>query len=405
MATSVFDVVVVGGGIAGSSLGAVLARTGLAVLVVEREARFRDRVRGDGMFPWGVVEMTRLGLADVLPASGARPLPYWQDYDDRTPVEPYDWSDVPSGDVAWGLDHPGLQEALFAAAAAAGAVTMRPAKAVAAAPTRDGRLSVTIETPAAQTVVEARLVVGADGRDSGVRRWIGARSIHDPTHHTIGGCLVEAIDLDPDAAHLARYPGGISLFLRRADGRARAYLVCQPEAAEAMRGRDAATPFLAACAAAFPPGVFARVCAVGPVAFFPGIDVYPDRIAGEGIVLIGDAAGANDPSQGQGISLTFRDVRELRDLLLAQEWQAAIEAFARRRPSWYEPLRAYAIWQGPLFTHIGPDADAARARQRRVAECDPWSNGYGAIFALGPEGLPVTEAARRHYLGDDLDET
>jgi menaquinone-9 beta-reductase len=406
MVPSAFDVVVVGGGIAGSSLGAALARAGLAVLVVEREARFRDRVRGDGMFPWGLVEMTRLGLADVLPESGARPLPYWQEYDDRTPGDPYDWrSDVPSGDVAWGLDHPGLQEALFAAAAAAGAVTMRPAKAVTATPTRDGRLAVTIESPAAQTVVQARLVVGADGRESGVRPWIGARSISDPTHHVIGGCLVDAIDLDPDAAHLARYPGGIALFFRRADGRARAYLVCQPAAAQAMRGRDAAASFLATCAAAFPPGVFARVHAVGPVAFFPGIDVYPDRIAGDGIVLVGDAAGANDPSQGQGISLTFRDVRELRDLLLEREWQAAIEEFARRRRTWYEPLRAYAIWEGPGYTDVGPDADAARARQRLAAERDPWRNGYGAINALGPEGLPVTEAARRHFLGDDLDET
>jgi hypothetical protein len=42
---------------------------------VEREARFRDRVRGDSVFPWGVVEMTRLGLADLLPASDARPPP------------------------------------------------------------------------------------------------------------------------------------------------------------------------------------------------------------------------------------------------------------------------------------------------------------------------------------------
>ena len=37
---------------------------------------------------------------------------------------------------------------------------------------------------------------------------------------------------------------------------------------------------------------------------FPGIDSYPERVAGEGIVRVGDAAGANDPSQGQGISLS-----------------------------------------------------------------------------------------------------
>ena len=168
MASSVFDVVVVGGGIAGSSLGAALARAGLGVLVVEREARFRDRVRGDSLFPWGVVEMTRLGLADLLPASGARPLPQWQAYDDRAPRDPYEWrTDVPSGDVVWGVNHPGLQETLFVEAATAGAVTMRPAKALAPSPGDDGYLSVPIDTDEGRITVRTRLVVGADGRESG----------------------------------------------------------------------------------------------------------------------------------------------------------------------------------------------------------------------------------------------
>ena len=297
----------VGGGVAGSSLGAALAGAGLAVLIVEREPQFRDRVRGDALFPWGVVELARLGLAGLLPASGARPLPIWQTYDDRLPGPPYDWrTDVPSGDVVWGVNHPGLQEALFKEAGVAGAVTMRPAKALNPRRTSNGSLEMPIETGDGRTVVRARLVVGADGRDSGARRWIGASSIHDPTHHVIGGCLVEQIDLDPDASHMARYEGGVSLLFHHASGRARAYLVCQPTAAEAMRGPGAAAAFLATCATAFPAGAFARARAVGPTAFFPGIDVYADRVAGEGIVLIGDAAGANDPSVGQGMALAFQ---------------------------------------------------------------------------------------------------
>jgi menaquinone-9 beta-reductase len=39
-------VVIVGGGLAGSSLGMALAKTGERVLIVVREAQFRDRVRG-----------------------------------------------------------------------------------------------------------------------------------------------------------------------------------------------------------------------------------------------------------------------------------------------------------------------------------------------------------------------
>jgi choline dehydrogenase-like flavoprotein len=49
-----YDAVVVGGGLGGSALADQLARAGRSVLVLEREARFRDRVRGENMLPWGV---------------------------------------------------------------------------------------------------------------------------------------------------------------------------------------------------------------------------------------------------------------------------------------------------------------------------------------------------------------
>ena len=49
-----YDVIIAGGGIAGSSLAGILARAGLGVLLIEREARYRDRIRGELTMPWGV---------------------------------------------------------------------------------------------------------------------------------------------------------------------------------------------------------------------------------------------------------------------------------------------------------------------------------------------------------------
>jgi len=43
------DVVIVGGGLAGSALALSLVSHGVRVLVLERELVFRDRVRGEGM--------------------------------------------------------------------------------------------------------------------------------------------------------------------------------------------------------------------------------------------------------------------------------------------------------------------------------------------------------------------
>lgn len=399
------DVTIVGGGVAGSALGAVLARAGVDVVIVERERTFRDRVRGDALFPWGTAIFSRLGLADALPLSGSRPLPIWQTYDDRVANEPYCWADdVPTGDALWGVNHPGLQQALIEAAAAAGARVLRPAKASSVSRNTDGTLATRVNGYLGEHWVHSRLVVGADGRESGVRAWIGATVARDPVHHVIGGCLVSGVDLAEDASHLGRLPGGMALVFRHADERARLYLVCSPEIGRALRGHNNFAAFADHCSQGFPEGAFARIAAHGPVAFFPAADIASSSVAGEGIVLLGDAAAANDPSLGQGLAIAMRDVQELAEALLGKsDWQAAIAGYAARRRTWYDPLRAYAAWVGPLNTDIGDDADAARGRARRAQDADFWRDGYGAIFALGPEGLPVTEEARRHFLGLDLE--
>lgn len=65
------DVAIVGGGIAEGAMATVLARAGLKVLLLERDVPYRDRVRGETMFPWGVDELQQMGLSNVLRDVGA----------------------------------------------------------------------------------------------------------------------------------------------------------------------------------------------------------------------------------------------------------------------------------------------------------------------------------------------
>ena len=64
------DVVVVGGGIAGSSFATVLARDGYQVVVLERQTAYRDKVRGEVLACWGVADLLQLDLEKPLLDAG-----------------------------------------------------------------------------------------------------------------------------------------------------------------------------------------------------------------------------------------------------------------------------------------------------------------------------------------------
>jgi choline dehydrogenase-like flavoprotein len=81
------DVVVVGAGIGGSVLAATLARRGLDVLVLEKQTVYHDRVRGEWLAPWGVVEVLRLGLDEVLLGAGGGYGTQIIPYDETLPPE------------------------------------------------------------------------------------------------------------------------------------------------------------------------------------------------------------------------------------------------------------------------------------------------------------------------------
>ena len=104
MPAASYDIITAGGGLGGAALARAMAQRGARVLVLERETKFKDRVRGEAMMPWGVAEARALGIADVLLNCGHE-LPWWDMYFGNVRTSHRDLTKTTS-DPSWGQGLP-----------------------------------------------------------------------------------------------------------------------------------------------------------------------------------------------------------------------------------------------------------------------------------------------------------
>jgi 2-polyprenyl-6-methoxyphenol hydroxylase-like FAD-dependent oxidoreductase len=392
------DVVVVGGGIAGGAIAIVLARTGLAVLVLERTTEYRDRVRGEWISPWGVVETQRLGLYDTLAAAGGHHVPRLVGWDETIDPAQAEAEALDLGGLFPGvpgplcLGHPRACEALTGAAVSAGAVVLRGVSSIQI--TAGLTPEVRYRHDGGDRRVRCRLIVGADGRSSVVRQQASIPYQADEPHHLFSGLLVEDLDW-PEEVQTIGTEGDVAFFVfPQGRGRARLYLGHALSARERFAGPDAAAKFLRAFDLTSVPASkqIVRAAPAGPCAAYTNEDSWADPPFADGVVLIGDAAGYNDPILGQGLSIAVRDVRLVSDSLLAtSDWSPALFApYADERRERMRRLRFSARLLATMHAEFGP---AAVARRRRAMErflADPELMLVRAVPFVGPDMVPPT---------------
>jgi 2-polyprenyl-6-methoxyphenol hydroxylase-like FAD-dependent oxidoreductase len=392
------DVVIVGGGIAGSALATVLAREGHEVLVLERQTSYRDKVRGEALVCWGVAEMLALDLEKPFLDAGGHYVRWAVPYDETVEPAQAEAGAVPLDRMLPGVPgvldvgHPEACEALARAAAAAGADVVRGVGDVDVTP--DRRPTVAYELDDVVTTVSAGLVVGADGRMSSVRRRLGI-TLHETTARSLGGgMLVDGLDDWPaDQASLGTEGDLYHLVFPRSNGRARLYLLHDLAQRGRFAGPDRQQRFLDAWRFSCIPQV-ERVRSAhpaGPCAFYPMNDSWTDEPCAPGVVLIGDAAGWNDPIIGQGLSIAMRDVRMVADVVCAgpDRSPAAFAPYVRERQERMRRLRIAASVATDLMATFTPAGAARRRAYNAVFRNDPVLGGSRLAVQLGPENVPA----------------
>src|SRR5262245_12661308 len=392
-----YDLAIVGGGIGGSALGTVMARAGYRVLVLEKTTVYRDLVRGEWMAPWGVVEAKRIGLYDDLTAAGghhlAKHITYGEDIDPATaeanalPINAL----VPDVPGPLCIGHPRHCQLLFDLALQAGATALRGV----------GEISVKLgKTPSvayaydgAQHTATARMFVGADGRGSLVRRGAAIELQRDPTHHLFAGMLIEDAHGFPEQQQMIGAEGDVHfLAFPQGKGRIRLYLGYPTEQKTRLTGEGSQQAFLDAFRLKTVSGSehLANATPAGPVHSYPNEDAWTDTPYAQGMVLIGDAAGWNDPIIGQGLSITYRDVRIVSEALREEkDWQPAMFApYAEERGERMRRLRFSAQIQSTMLNEFGDEARARRARAAERQAANPLLTLAALATMVGPEAVP-----------------
>ena len=109
-----YDIIIIGGGLGGSTLAKVMSKHGLRVLILERTTEFKDRIRGEGMHAWGVPEAKKLGIYELLCDTCGIEVPWWDIYliDEQLAHRNFPET-TPHQSPLFSFYHPEMQETLL----------------------------------------------------------------------------------------------------------------------------------------------------------------------------------------------------------------------------------------------------------------------------------------------------
>jgi geranylgeranyl reductase family protein len=344
------EVLVVGGGPAGSATAALLARRGHDVLLLERAKFPREKPCAEYLSPGVVDVLERLGALDELLAlQPARPLGMRVGTQRASFLVSYE-AGSDGGRAGLGVPRPIFDQVLLDHARGCGARVQERSR-VRGAMLESGRVvGVRVRDSAGETELRARFVVVADGLHSSVARSLG---LDLPTRWPRRLGLVARYEGVSAINHFGEMHVGRGLYCGLApvgDGIVNVGLV---GALGVKRAGEPIERYFERRLAELP-GVVAVLRDARRITTIRGVGPLARRVrrvAGPGYLLVGDAAGFLDPFTGEGVHRALRGAELAADAVeqALQSSDAIPEGYeAARRAAFAEKERVCLLIQGFL---------------------------------------------------------
>jgi flavin-dependent dehydrogenase len=313
-----YDVVVVGGRVAGAATALLLSRAGARVALVDRGRHGSDTVSTHALMRAGVLQLSRWGILPAVVAAGTPPVRHTTFHQEGHDVEVTIRSSA-GVDALYAPRRHLLDRLLVDAAAEAGAEVLHGTSVTGLLRDEDGRVrgvqalrgGRSLELPAGTTV-------GADGIRSTVAQDVGAPVVRRGRH--AGAVLYRYVrDLPAKGYEWAYGDRAAAGVIPTNDGESCVFVATTPPRLRGLRRAGAEEAFASLLLAVHPPTA-ARVLAApaaGRLHGWAGEPGFIRRSWGPGWALVGDAGYFKDPITTHGMTDALRDADLLAGALVS----------------------------------------------------------------------------------------